>query len=123
MYFCTRANGRRTHDAKDWRIKKWPLRRAAKFREETPRKGGGFATEIAIPRCNNMPEEELVRKEHWATNLDKTPQKGWKNMTVLPENSPIAALFGNCALQYSALTADCHKTPAKAPLTQKAPAP
>ena len=23
--------------------KKWPLRRAAKFREETPRKGGGFA--------------------------------------------------------------------------------
>jgi hypothetical protein len=44
--------------------KKWPLRRAAKFREETPRKGGGFAIEIAIPRCNNMPEEELVRKEH-----------------------------------------------------------
>jgi len=25
--------------------KKWPLRRAAKFREETPRKGGGFAIE------------------------------------------------------------------------------
>jgi hypothetical protein len=25
------------------RAKKWPLRRAAKFREETPRKGGGFA--------------------------------------------------------------------------------
>jgi len=24
--------------------KKWPLRRAAKFREETPRKGGGLAT-------------------------------------------------------------------------------
>jgi len=23
--------------------KKWPLRRAAKFREETPRKGGGLA--------------------------------------------------------------------------------
>ena len=23
--------------------KKWPLRGAAKFREETPRKGGGFA--------------------------------------------------------------------------------
>jgi hypothetical protein len=27
------------------RAKKWPLRRAAKFREETPRKGGGFAIE------------------------------------------------------------------------------
>ena len=26
-----------------FRAKKWPLRRAAKFREETPRKGGGFA--------------------------------------------------------------------------------
>jgi hypothetical protein len=25
--------------------KKWPLRRAAKFREETPRKGGGLAIE------------------------------------------------------------------------------
>jgi hypothetical protein len=25
--------------------KKWPLRGAAKFREETPRKGGGFAIE------------------------------------------------------------------------------
>jgi len=27
------------------RQKKWPLRGAAKFREETPRKGGGFAIE------------------------------------------------------------------------------
>src|SRR6185437_1495767 len=26
---------------------------AAKFREETPRKGGGFAGGPAIPRCNN----------------------------------------------------------------------
>jgi hypothetical protein len=26
-----------------FRAKKWPLRRAAKFREETPRKGGGLA--------------------------------------------------------------------------------
>ncbi|HEV7960816.1 MAG TPA: hypothetical protein VGP01_07265 [Rhizomicrobium sp.] len=29
---------------------------AAKFREETPRKGGGFAEGSAIPRCNNMIE-------------------------------------------------------------------
>jgi hypothetical protein len=34
---------RRPQDAKDPRKKKWPLRRAAKFREETPRKGGGLA--------------------------------------------------------------------------------
>jgi hypothetical protein len=30
--------------------------KAAKFREETPRKGGGFAGGPAIPRCNNMME-------------------------------------------------------------------
>jgi hypothetical protein len=30
-------------EAKRPRQKKWPLRRAAKFREETPRKGGGLA--------------------------------------------------------------------------------
>jgi hypothetical protein len=35
---------------------------AAKFREETPRKGGGFADESAIPRCNNMIEVETSRK-------------------------------------------------------------
>jgi hypothetical protein len=28
--------------------------KAAKFREETPRKGGGFADGSAIPRRNNM---------------------------------------------------------------------
>ena len=35
---------------------------AAKFREETPRKGGGFADGSAIPRCNNMMELGLRRK-------------------------------------------------------------
>jgi hypothetical protein len=35
---------------------------AAKFREETPRKGGGFADGSAIPRCNNMIEAETSRK-------------------------------------------------------------
>jgi hypothetical protein len=30
-------------DGQKIRPKKWPLRGAAKFREETPRKGGGFA--------------------------------------------------------------------------------
>jgi hypothetical protein len=35
---------RTTHSAVNFSgQKKWPLRRAAKFREETPRKGGGFA--------------------------------------------------------------------------------
>ncbi len=43
--------------------KKWPLRGAAKFREETPKKGGGFGSGgTAIPRCNNMMERWVPRK-------------------------------------------------------------
>ena len=37
------SDGATNPEAKRPRQKKWPLRRAAKFREETPRKGGGFA--------------------------------------------------------------------------------
>jgi len=39
------SDEQRRHGPKDRRKKKWPLRRAAKFREETPRKGGSFAIE------------------------------------------------------------------------------
>ncbi|HEX4271189.1 MAG TPA: hypothetical protein VHZ32_07370, partial [Rhizomicrobium sp.] len=39
----TRATARRTQRPIFQGKKKWPLRRAAKFREETPRKGGGLA--------------------------------------------------------------------------------
>jgi hypothetical protein len=63
------------------RAKKWPLRRAAKFREETPRKGGGFAIEdrdTALQQYGEVPiclqEEirlclyqnaaEILRKNH-----------------------------------------------------------
>ena len=40
------------------RRKKWPLRRAAKFREETPRKGGGLAIEdrdTALQQYDQVP--------------------------------------------------------------------
>ena len=37
------SDEQRRHGPKSLAQKKWPLRRAAKFREETPRKGGGFA--------------------------------------------------------------------------------
>jgi hypothetical protein len=37
------SDGATNPEAKRPRQKKWPLRRAAKFREETPRKGGGLA--------------------------------------------------------------------------------
>jgi hypothetical protein len=35
---------------------------AAKFREETPRKGGGLTDGSVIPRCNNMMEPNFPRK-------------------------------------------------------------
>jgi hypothetical protein len=35
---------------------------AAKFREETPRKGGGFSDGSEIPRCNNMLDLPFGRK-------------------------------------------------------------
>ena len=37
------SEGATNPEGKRPRQKKWPLRRAAKFREETPRKGGGLA--------------------------------------------------------------------------------
>ena len=43
MYFLYMSERATNPAAKRPRQKKWPLRRAAKFREETPRKGGGFA--------------------------------------------------------------------------------
>jgi hypothetical protein len=45
-------------EAKRPRQKKWPLRRAAKFREETPRKGGGLAIEdrdTALQQYDEVP--------------------------------------------------------------------
>lgn len=50
--------------SKACRRRKRPLweTKAAKFREETPRKGGGFADGSAIPRCNNMMELDCLGK-------------------------------------------------------------
>jgi hypothetical protein len=47
---------------------------AAKFREETPRKGGGVAERnSAIPRCSNMAETPGVCKK-------KFGPPDWKNV-------------------------------------------
>ena len=43
MDWTSTSDGATNPEAKRPRQKKWPLRRAAKFREETPRKGGGLA--------------------------------------------------------------------------------
>ena len=44
--------------------------KAAKFREETPRKGGGFADGSAIPRCNNMMKLPRLRKTKETSSRD-----------------------------------------------------
>jgi hypothetical protein len=49
---CDAPTDRKTRAMKKGRF----VAEAAKFREETPRKGGGFADGSAIPRCNNMME-------------------------------------------------------------------
>ena len=77
---ATHAHGRKRPAQK-----KWPLRRAAKFREETPRKGGGLAIEGSRYRaaaiCRNC---RFVCKPQSITIPDKTPQKSWKNLSQLP---------------------------------------
>ncbi|HYS44827.1 MAG TPA: hypothetical protein VEM35_00225, partial [Rhizomicrobium sp.] len=60
--------------------KKWPLRRAAKFREETPRKGGGLAIEdrdtalqqyAEVPTCLQDTKYNSSR-QNAAERLEKT---------------------------------------------------
>src|SRR5215472_11699896 len=47
--------------------KKRPLAvcKRPKSREETPKEGGGNATQIALPRCNNMPPRRTKGKLRW----------------------------------------------------------
>ena len=56
--FCSDQNSSRV-----WTRKKAAPRGAAKFREETPRKGRGSAKKkSAMPRCNNMPARNAAIK-------------------------------------------------------------
>jgi len=60
------------------RPKKWPLRGAAKFREETPRKGGGFAIEDRDTALQQYADklsrlQALNQKKIWLF-----PRKPWK---------------------------------------------
>jgi hypothetical protein len=59
--------------------KKWPLRRAAKFREETPRKGGGLAIKDRDTALQQYAEDGLCPQGQSITIPAKTPQKHWKN--------------------------------------------
>ena len=59
--------------------KKWPLRRAAKFREETPRKGGGFAIEDRNTALQQYAGTDLclqvLRYNHSRQNAAETLEK------------------------------------------------
>jgi len=46
-----------------WARKKAAPKGAAKFREETPRKGHGISRERVIPRCNNMAAKIVLAKQ------------------------------------------------------------
>ena len=73
--------------------KKWPLRRAAKFREETPRKGGGFAIEDRDTALQQYAEvAACLQGAKYNNLLDKIPQKIWKNLSQLPDFSVICLL-------------------------------
>src|SRR2546421_11099519 len=41
-----------------------------KSREETPKEGGGKATQIALPRCSNMPPRRTKRKARFRRAFD-----------------------------------------------------
>jgi hypothetical protein len=72
---------------------------AAKFREETPRKGGGFAGEPAIPRCNKIGELGFRRKRKNAALVCIFPTKSM-DFTGTVAGFPATALNqGNCATQ------------------------
>ncbi|HEU0095638.1 MAG TPA: hypothetical protein VFQ52_04235 [Rhizomicrobium sp.] len=74
------------------REKKWPLRRAAKFREETPRKGGGFAIKDhntalqqygEVPIC---PQGQICPclYQNAAETLIKSSISAWFRAVLLP---------------------------------------
>ena len=76
---------------------------AAKFREETPRKGGGIAErKSAMPRCNNMAERLAASQ---AQNADHRPQIFLNFSKEIRDNPPRATwiagmrLHNRCATQ------------------------
>jgi len=72
---------------------------AAKFREETPKKGGSFAGGPAIPRCNKIGELGFHCKRKNAEQICIFPNKS-KDFTGPLAGFPATALNqGNCAAQ------------------------
>jgi len=72
--------------------KKWPLRRAAKFREETPRKGGGLAIEDRDTALQQYEETPMCvqgtkynnSRQNAAETLEKYVTLAWILAFLLP---------------------------------------
>jgi len=68
--------------------KKWPLRGAAKFREETPRKGGGFAIEDRNTALQQYADKKPCLQ---AQSIKNFPVFSAKNMEISAYfSSPLA---------------------------------
>jgi hypothetical protein len=75
--------------------KKWPLRRAAKFREETPRKGGGLAIEdrdTALQQYEETPPclqgtKYNSSRQNAAETLEKYVAIAWILAFLLPASA------------------------------------
>src|SRR5689334_16779104 len=78
--------------------KKWPLRRAAKFREETPRKGGGLAIrdrDTALQQYEEKPP--YMQRTKYNNSRQNAAENLGKHFTNCPLFVQPAAHFGNCA--------------------------
>jgi hypothetical protein len=73
--------------------------RAAKFREETPRKGGGLAIKDRDTALQQYDGTQFRLQELRREFPDKTPQKGWINSCALPRLNAVAKFCDNCAMQ------------------------
>jgi hypothetical protein len=62
--------------------KKWPLRGAAKFREETPRKGGGFAIEDRNTALQQYADKSLRLQAQNSKKIRYFWRKQWEFQPV-----------------------------------------
>ena len=74
-------------------------RGAAKFREETPRKGGGLAIKDRDTALQQYAETSLCLQALNCDDFMFFPRKYWKKPEAPPEFSAIAQFYSNCAMQ------------------------
>src|ERR1700760_1700970 len=82
--------------------KKWPLRRAAKFREETPRKGGGLAIEDRNTALQQYGEKAFAAQAEFLLRSGKSPHKHWLFLTWMPAFAPPSRRLASFAMQNDA---------------------